>query len=212
MRRHRRLLDERVCAAIGRPGSLINWLDFGFDSAKEWPDAELRGLEFLYDMPNLKLNWQAFWPTGGGIHNWDAVGWIGTEPERELVLLEAKAHVAEMKSDCGAESPGSIRKIQQSFDRAKLCLGASPEADWMRGYYQAANRLATLCFLHLERVPARLLFVYFLGDRSPGRECPRTIDEWEPAIKAQWAHLGLRPDHRLANQVHELFLPPLIAV
>ena len=207
MGRHRKLFDERVSATIGRAGTPINWLDFGFDPDKLWPDAELRGLEFLYERPGLKSKWKTFWPTGRGIHNWDAVGWVGTEPDQELLLLEAKAHVTEMESNCCAKRPESIRKIGRSFDEVKRCLGARPEADWMRGYYQAANRIATLYFLHRERVPARLLFVYFLGDRFQGRECPRTMEEWAPAIRVQWAHLGLGPDHCLANLVHGLFLP-----
>ena len=74
MGRHR---DQRVSAAVGKPCSMINWMDFKFNKRKLWPDSELRGLEFLYDRPNLKAKWQEFWPTGRGIHNWDAVGWIG---------------------------------------------------------------------------------------------------------------------------------------
>jgi len=77
----------------------------------------------------------------------------------------------------------------------------------MCGYYQAANRITTLYFVQRERVPAQLLFVYFLGDRVPERECPRDDGEWGPAIDAQWAHLGLAPDHSLANRVHKLFIP-----
>jgi len=84
---------------------MINWMDFEFNKRKLWPDSELRGLEFLYDRPNLKAKWQEFWPTGRGIHNWDAVGWIGEEPHSELLLLEAKAYVGELESTCGATSP-----------------------------------------------------------------------------------------------------------
>ena len=206
MGRHRNLFDERVSNAVGRPGAPINWLDFGFAPKKLWPDAELRGLEFLYDRLGLKAAWDKFWPTGGGIHNWDAVGWIGDEPEQELLLLEAKAHVDEMETSCGA-GLASTRKIELAFNEVKGSLGASPEADWIRGYYQAANRIAALYFVQREHVPARLLFVYFLGDRVPGRECPRTAVEWKPAITAQWEHLGLALGHCLANRVHGLFLP-----
>jgi len=207
MGRHRKLFDDRVSAAVGRPGAPINWLDFHFNSANRWPDAELKGLEFLYNRPGFKSKWEEFWPIGRGIHNWDAVGWIGAVPQQELLLLEAKAHIAEMKSDCGAKNSGGLRKIQRALDEVKPSLGASPEADWMRGYYQAANRIATLYFLQRECVPARLLFVYFLGDCFPGRECPGTEEEWKPAITVQWAHLGLATDHCLADRVHGLFLP-----
>ena len=208
MGRHRKLFDERVSNAVGRPGASINWLDFGFAPNKLWPDAELRGLEFLYDWrPDLKPSWEAFWPTGGGLQTWDAVGRLCAEPGPDLLLLEAKSHVDEMDSDCRAKNPGGLLKIQRSFEEVKRSLGASPDADWTRGYYQAANRIATLYFLQREHVPARLLFVYFLGDRVSARKCPRTAEEWKPAINAQWAHLGLATDHCLANRVHGLFLP-----
>ena len=207
MGRHRKLFDERVSAAVSRPGEAINWLDFKFAPNKKWPDAELKGLEFLYDRPGLKAAWERFWPTGGGVQNWDAVGWIGTGSDAELLLVEAKANIEEMRSDCHATCPNSIRKIERAFEATQENLGASPGADWMHDYYQAANRMATLYFVQRAQIPARLLFVYFLGDRVPGKECPRTENEWKPAIDAQWKHLGLAADHSLADRTHKLFLP-----
>ena len=206
MGRHRNLFDQRVSAAVGKPCSMINWMDFKFNKRKLWPDSELRGLEFLYDRPNLKAKWQEFWPTGRGIHNWDAVGWIGEEPHSELLLLEAKAYVGELESTCGATSPNSIQKIDQALDKAKRFLGADPKADWKHGYYQTANRVATLYFLTEEGIAARLVFLYFLGNRSKGKECPKTEEEWNPAINAQWEHLGTTSSS-LPDRIHKLFLP-----
>ena len=207
MGRHRKLFDEKVADAVSRPGESIEWLDFKFDSKKLWPDAELKGLEFLYDQPGLESKWKAFWPTSRGIHNWDAVGWLGIKPNRELLLLEAKANFEEMRSDCKAESPKSILKIETAFERVKQSLNAEPSADWTKDYYQAANRIATLYFLQQEGIPAQLLFVHFLGDRNAGRECPDTEEKWRPALEAQRMHLGLGSDHHLADRIHELFLP-----
>ena len=207
MGRHRNLFDEGVSAAVGRPGDPINWLDFNFAPNKKWPDAELKGLEFLYDRPGLKEAWEKFWPTGGGVQNWDAVGWIGTGPDAELLLVEAKANIEEMKSDCHATSTNSIRKIEQAFKETKESLSAALGADWFNHYYQAANRMAALYFVQREQILGRLLFIYFCGDQVPGKECPRTADEWKPAIDEQWGHLGLAADHRLADRTHELFLP-----
>ena len=210
MGRHRKLFDKKVTSAVGRPGDLIEWLDFHFAPTDSWPDAELKGLEFLCDNPeyrSLVSKWEAFWPTGRGIHNWDAVGWVGAEPGRELLLLEAKSYVAEIKSDCGATCPRSIQKIDTAFKTVKQSLSENLDADWMNGYYQAANRIATLYFLYQEGIPARLLFLYFLGDRHPRKECPATEKEWSPALEVQREHLGLDSDHRLANRIHKLFLP-----
>lgn len=207
MGRHRKLFDQKVSNAVGKPGEPIDWSDFNFAPNNPWPDAELKGLEFLYDRSEIKPKWEEFWPTGGGIHNWDAVGWIGDGQDRELLLLEAKANLEEMRSDCGAKPSGGLPKIQRSFKKVKTYLGARPEADWEHRYYQAANRIATLHFLRREHVPARLVFVYFLGDRVPGKECPRTADGWKDSINDQWEHLGLAHNHPLANHVHGLFLP-----
>ena len=204
--RHRNLFDQRVSAAVAKPCSTINWMDFKFNEGKLWPDSELRGLEFLYDRPNLKAKWQEFWPTGRGIHNWDAVGWIGEEPYSELLLLEAKAYVGELESTCGATDFDSIQKIDRALDKAKGFLGADPKSDWKQGYYQTANRVATLYFLTKEGIAARLVFLYFLGDEFKGKQCPKTEEEWNPAINAQWEHLGTTST-ALPDRIHKLFLP-----
>ena len=204
--RHRNLFDQRVSAAVAKPCSTINWMDFKFNEGKLWPDSELRGLEFLYDRPNLKAKWQEFWPTGRGIHNWDAVGWISEEPHSELLLLEAKAYVGELESTCGATEFDSIQKIDRALDKAKGFLGADPKSDWKQGYYQTANRVATLYFLTKEGIAARLVFLYFLGDEFKGKQCPKTEEEWNPAINAQWEHLGTTST-ALPDRIHKLFLP-----
>ncbi len=211
MGRHRRIFDGKVSGALGRPGEPIEWLDFKFAPdlewpEKGWPDAELKGLEFLYDRGDLKSRWESFWPTGRGIHNWDSVGWIGAGLDRELLLVEAKAHVAEMESNCGAGTV-SIQKIKKAFEKVKQGLDANPYADWTKVYYQAANRIATLYFLEQEGIRTQLLFVYFCGDRFPGKECPSSEQEWKPAIEAQRLHLGLESEHHLSDRIHELFLP-----
>ena len=124
-----------------------------------------------------------------------------------MLLLEAKAHVAELKSSCGAKNPKSVQKIDRALDKAKGFLGADPKADWKHGYYQTANRVATLNFPTEEGIAARLLFVYFLGDSgSASRRCPRTEEEWTPAINTQWKELGATSDD-LPDRIHKLFLP-----
>ena len=207
MGRHRNLFDQSVSESVGRPGSPIHWLDFNFAPNNPWSDAELKGLEFLYDRPGLKSKWQKFWPTQGGVQNWDAVGWIGKGANQELLLLEAKSHVKEMTTNCGATSATSIEKITSAFDEVNRNLGACPDSDWFHKYYQAANRMATLYFLQREDVPAHLIFLDFLGDRVRGKQCPQTPNGWKPAISNQWAHLGLTDNHLLADRVHSLFLP-----
>jgi hypothetical protein len=80
---------------------------------------------------------------------------------------------------------------------------------WLGTYYQYANRLACLyCLNVLRKVPARLVLVYFMGDKFPdARQCPSSEAEWRELIRACHLTLGLSEKHALRNRVHELFIP-----
>jgi hypothetical protein len=208
MGRHRKAFDAAVLSVIKRENSRIEWLDFEFKPGEKWPDAELKGMDFLKNEGLLQKNWNEFWPTGGGIHNWDAVGWVTSDGIRELLLVEAKAHIGEIKTDCQAKDPGSIKKIEESFVKVKKELGVPAEVDWMKGYYQVTNRIAAQHFLHEQnKIPSHLLFIYFIGDlRSARRTSPQSEQEWQPALQAQDDHIGLPKGHALENWIHKLFL------
>jgi hypothetical protein len=209
MGRHRRRFNEHVSTKVGRPNELLEWLDFRFQLGRLWPDAELRGMEFLEDRPEFINLWEQFWPQGAGIQTWDAVGWSGTGTERELILVEAKARIGEDMSDCKATHPDSVQQIAQAFRQTKDYLGVDETRDWMRRYYQVTNRIAALYFLQVRcHVPARLLFLYFYGDlRGAGRNSPQTEELWSQALLAQNQHVGLPENHRLRDRIHTLFLP-----
>ncbi len=113
-----------------------------------------------------------------------------------------------MNSDCSASAAPSIERIEHTLAETKAALGAPPNADWLRGYYQYANRLAVLHHLDRHDVGARLMFIYFCGDVRPDAfECPQDESGWADALAAQEAHLHLRKHHALAPRVHKLFLP-----
>jgi hypothetical protein len=209
--RHRNCLDQRVLEAVG--GSAISWLDFGFDrSKKRWPDAEWKGMDFLPADEPAKAAWRAFWPWSGNVPNWDAVGRITTKRREEWLLVEAKAHVAETHSSCGAKAAGGLDQIIRAFGETKRALGVSPDRDWLTGHYQYCNRITSLHFLVAHSVPARLLFIYFTGDESdpPTRVCPQNDHEWLDTLKRQADHVGLPRNHLLADRIHTLFLPVAI--
>lgn len=208
--RHRHHLDREVLGAIGA-GRALDWLDFDFNpSGTPLQDAELKGLEFLRGAKNLQAAWAAFWPQGRGIMNWDALAWIEGDQAREILLVEAKANLDEIRSSSGStpEPRGRRGQIESAFARVKSDLGVPASADWMNRYYQAANRIAVLWFLNHHRIPARLLFLYFTADRGDGkRTWPRTRQDWCRALAAQDDHLGLPAEHRLSDRIHKLFLP-----
>jgi hypothetical protein len=207
MGRHRKVFDVAVLSIIKRENSKIEWLDFEFKPGEKWPDAELKGMDFLKNEEALQKAWNEFWPVGKGIHNWDAVGWVTSDRPRELLLVEAKAHIGEIKTDCKAKDSESIKKIEKSFGEVKKALGAPSEIDWMKDYYQVTNRIAALHFLHQQKIPSHLLFIYFTGDlRGSARNSPQTKAEWRKALDDQDEHIGLPKGHLLENWIHKLFL------
>jgi hypothetical protein len=207
MGRHRKVFDRYVLDAIGRSGSTIDWIDFNFDLNIKGTDIELKGLEFLGTHRELQEQWSKFWPVGSGIHNWDAVGWVSSNEGHEVLLVEAKAHVDEIKASCGAKDQQSINRIKRAFEDVKKDLKVSEEKDWMKPYYQFTNRVSVLYFLRKHDIPARLLFIYFVGDRpSQTRQCPRSVGEWEKILAAQAEYVGLTKGHILEDRIHKLFL------
>jgi hypothetical protein len=204
--RHRKRLDAAVHDATG--GQSIDWLDAPFDASRRWPDGEWTGLDFLpADLPARRA-WTRFWPSRGNPPNWDAVGQLRTNGQTEWLLVEAKAHVREVKSACQAKPEGGRGQITAAFEQTKQALGVASDRDWLTAYYQYCNRAAILNFLTQQGVPARLLFVYFLGDRSgPGRICPAQEEAWAPALAARDRQVGLPVGHRLTDRIHKVFLP-----
>jgi len=99
------------------------------------------------------------------------------------------------------------KEIRQAFEIVKKDLRVSEEKNWMRGYYQLANRIAVLYFLTKHDVPAYLLLIYFIGDRSSRmRKCPQSKEEWEEILTAQEEHVGITKGHILEDRIHKLFL------
>lgn len=118
--RHRELLDKKVRDAVG--AKEVKWLDFPFKSDGKWQDDEWKGVDFLDDK-DVKAEWAQFWPQTGNIQNWDAVGYIQTRDDsKEWILLEAKDHVGEIRSNCGAKSQRSRTQIEKAFEETKKAL------------------------------------------------------------------------------------------
>lgn len=201
--RHREFLDSKVIEETG--GLKIDWLDFAFSDRSALYDRELTGLEFIDALPVLD-KWKAFWPSTGSAQNWDAVGVLHTDGDREWLLVEAKAHLGEIVSSCGASPRGGLKKIQDALEETKAALGVSANADWLNGYYQYANRLACLHFLSSNGIRARLVMIYFVGDQRKSDDCPTSNAGWMQALSSQDSNLGLVAGHYLEDRVHKVFL------
>lgn len=204
MGRHRKCFDAQVTAALG--ASEVDWPDVPRERGKPWSDGEWKGLNFLADNIPLQQAWRQTWPSSGNPPNWDAIGRIRRGDHWEWLLVEANEE--ELASSCKASSKGGRPLIEVTLQRTKQALGVSAGQDWLNGYYQYCNRLAVLQFLTEHKVPARLLFIYFLGDKKRIRaSCPRTESDWAKALKRQKDHVGLPDRHPLHERIHNLFLP-----
>jgi hypothetical protein len=195
---YRNALNAAILGIV--PGAeAVEWLDFPPG------DAEWESFDFIDpDDRGIRDAWRKVWPHGRGIQTWDAVGKIRSGDAWEWLLVEAKAHTGELESTCGAR--GGLDQIKRALAATKAALGVLPEADWLTRYYQYANRVVALHFLSQNGIPARLLFIYFLGDGFPGRICPADESAWQPALNTQANHIGLPRGHQLESRIHSLFL------
>lgn len=133
-----------------------------------------------------------FWPSRGP--QWDA---LGRTSRGEPLLIEAKAHIPELLSPATKAVGRSLSIIGGSLERVKRAVGSRAAAEWSGVYYQYTNRLAHLYFLRkLNRIPAHLVFVYFLNDTD--MLGPKTAEEWAGAIRLAHAQLGI-DETRLAR-------------
>jgi len=139
-----------------------------------------------------------FWPSRGP--QWDA---LGRAASGEAVLVEAKAHVAELLSAPMQAGDASAGQIRQSLSETASALGATPGTDWSQRFYQYGNRLAHAWFLaEANALPVRLAFVYFVGDAE--MDGPSSRREWEAALMVLHEALGLRG--RIPRYVTEAFI------
>lgn len=142
----------------------------------------------------------AFWPRRGP--HWDALASTG---RGDVILVEAKAHIPEMVSTPTQASGRSRAKIRRALGETKAFVGSHAQADWATCFYQYTNRLAHLYLLRkLNKLPAYLLFVYFLNDKEMGG--PTTKLEWEAAIALLEDFLGIRERHSLSAYVVRAFV------
>jgi len=148
---------------------------------------------------NLETSLSAFWPKRGP--QWDA---LGRGNGKEYFLVEAKANIDEIVSPETKATEKSLDLIKKSLDGLKKYLNVNNKIDWSGTFYQYTNRLAHLYFLRaLNKLPANLIFVYFIGDDSVSG--PKSVEEWNAALMVMKKYLGLST-HKLAKYIAEVFI------
>ena len=183
------------------PGS-VDWRSPLAPAFKEHRDGAFLGSIGLPALRN-KLVWTAknptgFWPVRGPV--WDA---LAVGPNGMRILVEAKAHVAEIASGGTGASAPSKKVIAAAFDQVKQDLGIGKDADWMGPLYQHANRLAHLWWLHQQGEDAHLVFLYFVNADDVGG--PATAERWRGAVELEEKVLGVGKRHALRRYVHHVF-------
>lgn len=189
-----RLVEKRpelLTSALANAGGLqagesVNWVS----PRAEDNYAEYRDGDFLAKLGLSRLHDKLldFWPRGGP--QWDGLG-LGNKGT--VVLVEAKAHLAELTSTCQA-SPESRKKIEAALQATKAAMRAPADANWLEGFYQYANRLAHLHFLRQQGVQASLAFIYFNNDAD--MRGPASAEEWFAGLGAVTETLGLPPSYK----------------
>jgi hypothetical protein len=191
------LLTDKIHKELAISSQSIEWVS----PLRRDDFAEYRDTGFLdkLGISSLRTPLERFWPARGP--QWDA---LGRGDGREYFLVEAKANVREILSPPTSASPKSLELIKTSLHSCKEYLRITRPIDWSGVFYQYANRLAHLYFLRVvNKQPAFLVFVYFLGDESVSG--PSSISEWRAALTVLEGALGLS-SHRLEKYIATVFV------
>lgn len=206
--RHRLEFDLRVMEILKVDN--ITWLDFEFSGDKNSPDRELVGLSFLRNESiynSILTEWNTEWPQSGNTMNWDLVGFTIKDEVKTWILIEAKAHIGELYQACGAISADSIKKIERALDTAASNNGIKilVNKSWTKKYYQLANRIYILDLLKRSHINAKLINIYFVGDKiSTNRNSPQSERSWQPEIDKMKKYLNIEEKHEI--NVLDLYL------
>lgn len=185
-------------ASEGRIRAPINWLSplENDDFAEYRDDAFLKRLGVEPSERELR----DFWPRRGP--QWDA---LANDDAGAPILVEAKANIPEIISSPTAAGTASKQRIDAALDEVASHLGVESTCDWSGTFYQYANRLAHLYFLHeVNSVDSWLIFVYFIGDSEV--EGPKSEAEWKAGLEVLHGALGLTKGPPLLNRKVDVFL------
>jgi hypothetical protein len=118
---------------------------------------------------------------------------LGVSKAGRIILVEAKAHIAEAASPASSATEASLVHIRRSLAEARSHYAPRAKAEWSGPLYQYANRLAFHYFLAVVNgLPSRLVFLDFYNAEDV--QGPESVLEWHGANRLIHALLGLPPD------------------
>ena len=141
--------------------------------------------------PELQHQLQDWWlasKRGANTPNWDLASTCHIDGTKGLLLVEAKAHAAELSTDgkpppepSSANSQANHRRIGEAIRQANTGLGLVTGGTWSLSrdhHYQLSNRFAWAWKLTMLGVPTVLVYLGFLKTKEmSARFCTRA--DWE---------------------------------
>ena len=131
--------------------------------------------------------------------NWDLVGYTIHNDIKTWILIEAKAHIGELINNCGA-GPESLKKIEKTLKITASNIGTEilKDCPWTKKYYQLANRIYVLDLLKRNQFNAKLINIYFMGDKIvKSRLSPKDKKSWELEISKMKKYLNIEKSNSI---------------
>ncbi|MGH4139449.1 hypothetical protein [Clostridium sp.] len=159
---------------------------------------------YLDDEVNLskaKEKLREFWPKNGP--QWDGLAIVNDiKGQKGLLLVEAKAHIDETKSDIKAVSTESIDKIKKAITVTQECYGIET-TDWTKHYYQLGNRLAFLYFMNeVLNIPTWFVLINF----TEGDYKTTGIEKWLGHYHRIYGAMGIKHNnYKLLSNMIQIF-------
>lgn len=212
---HRNELNKNIQENTRLKGELV-WLDFPSDINRLSLDREWKGIDFLpqQQQENLKSKWEKYWT--GNTQHWDGIILHRSEGKEEWIIVEAKAHLKEIRSDCGAkENSKNEAKIKNAFAQTQKEFSINMNNNWLKNYYQLANRLAFINFLLDNGINASLLNIYFINgyekyklkDRAKVTIENKSVEneeEWKKVMNEEYDYLGI--NEKVKQLISNIFI------
>ncbi|MGO1059667.1 hypothetical protein ACTL32_11105 [Planococcus sp. FY231025] len=212
---HRQEIDNAIFTSspslliFADPARKLQWIyTLANDKGTEYDDGFLEHL--VQDPQQLiearKLIKQ-YWPVRGPV--WDGLALVkGKKNELGIILVEAKAHPAEIISESADSSEMREEQLRELLKMAQDAFGSASELDpWIHKYKQLASRLSFLALLSRElNIPAWLVLVNFINDKEHKET---SVTEWKNHYAEVFDTLDFKADAPLVNRIA---LPIMLSV
>ena len=179
--------------ALAAPWALVDpdlhqWMPNGLENRAEAKLGETSGL-LSQEHRKVVTDWWLTVPEGANTPNWDIASTATIDGSKGLILVEAKAHVAEIKDDGKAQGGNAENqeRIGKAIAAASKALNEVPPG-WALSrdsHYQLANRFAWSWRIAFLGVPVVLVYLGFLNaDEMRDQGAPLSDGQaWERLVK-----------------------------